>query len=162
VGLTTEPQPVLYWYLREPAASPVEILLVDLNVAEPLVKLRLTQPALGLHRFALAEHGARLKAGTQYEWSVAIVRDPERRALDSVSAAFIERVDPPEALRKGSASAMPWLYASEGIWYDAFHSLSRLIATRPTDPKLREFRASLLEQIDLGDVARYERAPTIR
>ena len=71
----------------------------------------------------LAEHGIRLEKGKQYQWSVALVYDPEHRSKDVVAMGGIERVAPSaeisEELLMAQTERVPDIYTEAGIWYDA-------------------------------------------
>jgi hypothetical protein len=47
-------------------------------------------------------------------------------------------------------------YAEQGLWYDAFASISDLIVAAPDNQILRNQRASLLQQIGLQEVAKWD------
>jgi hypothetical protein len=99
----------------------------------------------------------------QYQWFVALVRDPGRRSKDSVAGGGIERVAPSPELEARLASADDRdsyrILAQSGIWYDAVDRLSRQIETDEV-ASLREERAALLSQVGLDKVASLERART--
>jgi hypothetical protein len=107
----------------------------------------------GIERIRLADVGLELEAGQQYEWSVAIVRDPAARSTDIVASGWIDRVLAPSSLagelRGASALGAVSVYAQHGLWYDAMTSISDLIEARPDDPALLRGRAALLEQVGL-------------
>lgn len=50
-----------------------------------------------------------------------------------------------------------FVYAENGIWYDAIASVSTRIEAAPSDPELRAQRAALLQQVGLSDVADFDR-----
>jgi len=95
---------------------------------------------------------------------------PERRSAT-------DRGSPWDACRAGERAALrggyPWsidsrlssaplaraahLYAESGLWYDAFDQLSSWLATERGSALLRSHRAALLEQVELGDAAAFER-----
>jgi hypothetical protein len=115
----------------------------------------------GIQALRLADHGVRLKPQVEYQWSVALVKDPEQRSTDVVSSGTIRYVKPSAALEKTleqtDASALAAALAGEGYWYDALKTLSESIDAQPGNPSLREQRASLLEQVALPEVAAYVR-----
>jgi hypothetical protein len=163
VGLTIQSQPRLYWYLSQVVTEPVEFTLNDERRIAPLVEVRLTSPTKpGIQQIQLADHGVRLDPDVGYEWSIAIVPDPDRRSKDIISSGWIERIPVPEDLAANLAGAgkalTPGIYAEAGIWYDALGVLSDLIAETPDDPRPHLQRATLLDQVGLADAARAERA----
>ncbi|GJQ58681.1 MAG: hypothetical protein SCALA701_14820 [Candidatus Scalindua sp.] len=158
VGLTTKEQPSLFWYLSETTTSRIDFILNDPEVISPLLEITLeTNIKPGVHRLNLADYGAHLSSGKQYQWFVAQVTDPTHRSKDIITGGLIERREPPEALlaklSKAGKTTMHHVYASEGIWYDAFSAISDLIAQAPDDSELRKQRSSLLEQVGLSKIA---------
>jgi hypothetical protein len=164
VGLTLEASPSLYWYALRDISERVDLTLVDAGSAQPILETTLTGPfAKGLQRVDLAQHGVKLEPGVQYQWFVALVRDPARRSKDSVAGGGIERVAASPELEARLASADDRdayrILAESGIWYDAVDRLSRRIDTGEV-ASLREERAALLSQVGLEKVASLERADT--
>jgi hypothetical protein len=164
-GLTRQVQPDLYWYLSQPALTPVEAVLIDEQdnqAVRPLLEIHLDPPVQpGIHRFRLADYGVELKPAVTYRWSVAIVPDAGQRSNDIVASGAIQRIAPSRSLDARLAQASPqdhaFLYAEEGLWYDAIAAISELIESRPDAPSLRGQRAALLEQVDLPGAATYDR-----
>jgi hypothetical protein len=161
-GYTSSPQPVLYWYLSEPVDTRFEFALINDNEVEPVIELTSDKAIKrGLNYLALADHGVSLKPGIIYQWSVALVSQPEQRSSDIVSSGTIELVPPaPDqaaTLRAASPLEAVNLYARAGYWYDAFTGLSRLIDAHPEDAALLAMRRSLLEQVGLDTVAGADR-----
>jgi len=161
VGLTISEQPSLYWYISKPTAVRVELTLSDSGGARPLVEAAVKGDAPGIHRLDLAQHGVRLKADTEYQWSVSLVPNPDERSNDTISSGVVKRIVPPRELaaQLGAVTrdAQAAAYARQGLWYDALGSLSEMIAARPDDRQLRAQRARMLEQAGLSDAAAYDR-----
>jgi outer membrane biosynthesis protein TonB len=162
VGASAREAPNLYWFLPQPSASSVEVTVVDPDAAEPLLSAAIPGPiAAGLHRVSLAQRGLRLRAGVDYRWYVALVRDPERRSQDVVSGAAIRftPADPESSVRTDTEAGpnAAHAFAAAGYWYDAFDQLSRWLDAEPGAARLQEHRAALLEQVELGDAAAFER-----
>jgi hypothetical protein len=160
VGRTTSAQPSLFWYIDQmPDASiRIEFTLLDEESTAPLVEKYLATPKrVGIHRIRLADYGMRLVTGTEYEWSVALILDPNDRSKDIVATGSIDRVEPSERLvsrlaTEGRAGAVA-VYANEGLWYDAFSTLSDQIDRDPADEQPRRQRAALLRQVGLEQAA---------
>lgn len=162
VGLTTFEQPTLYWYLADESTAPVEITLIDGTTVKPLIEFRVSAPApAGVHAVHLADHDVRLTPEKDYKWSVSIVNDPDRRSRDFSASAYIRRRELPSAVQGKLAIAASqghavFVYADNGIWYDAIASVSARIEAAPDDPEPRDHRAALLEQVGLSEVAAYD------
>jgi len=161
-GSTAHPAPTLYWFLPDATPLSAEVTLVDPNGVDPLLEHALEGPlAAGVHTVRLAEHGVRLAPGVEYQWFVALVVDPARRARDVVSGGSIRYVaaDPVANLPPARRAHA---YAEAGLWYDAFDQLSIWLAAEPHAAVLHAHRAALLEQVGLDKVARYERGVASR
>jgi hypothetical protein len=161
-GLTSQEQPVLYWYLSQETRHPVEVILTDRQSVKPLLTIRLNPPLQpGMQRVRLADHNIHLALGVLYKWSVSLVRDAAQRSYDVTTAGTIERVELPKELREQMAHTNTMisarLYATAGLWYDTIAALSELIDTRPQDTVLRQQRAMVLEQEQLTAAATYDR-----
>jgi hypothetical protein len=164
VGLTSQDQPALYWFVSETVTTPieVEVTLMGADGVKPIMKAKLSPPIEpGIQRVNLADHGVHLAPGAQYEWSVALVLDPKRRSRDIVVSGGIERVNTEQAADIPTDKT-PNLdtvarYAKAGLWYDTIMSVSDLIAASPTNQSLRQQRADLLETAGLKEVSVYDR-----
>jgi hypothetical protein len=143
-GRTASEQPTLFWYLAGelPAGASIHFTLIDDAGLDPLVEAELPRPEQGgIQRIDLAKHAVKLEPGPEYEWSVALVVDPDRRSNDIVTAGWIDRVAPPAEI---ATTAQPGArsLAAHGLWYDA-------LAAASDDPPLRD---ELLREVGLGEV----------
>ncbi|MFQ5417746.1 MAG: DUF928 domain-containing protein [Myxococcota bacterium] len=161
VGQTTSAAPSLFWFIDQvPDASiHVEFTLQDEESIEPIVEATLPTPTrAGVQQIQLSDHGAKLAAGIEYQWSIALIVDPDERSKDIVATGFIDRVNATSQLTarlasEGAARSAA-VYAEEGIWYDAIAALSEQIAGDPTNAALRQQRADLLGQVGLDQAAK--------
>ena len=157
-GYTSTTQPVLYWYLSEAVDTRFEFALINDDEIEPIIEIA-TQRKMqkGLNFLDMSEHGVSLKPGIIYQWSVALVGQPEKRSSDIVSSGTIELVelndDQRAALAGAGGTGAVTIYAREGYWYDTFTALSRMIDANPGDSGLTEMRTALLRQVGLDEVA---------
>jgi hypothetical protein len=156
-ALTLSEQPSLYWYISGDTALPIELAIADPDGTQPLLETRLPSPARrGIHRIRLADYPVKLEPRVAYRWSVTVVADPNRRSRDILASGTIERVEPSPALAARLQSArkddLPFIYAEEGIWYDALAALSDLIDSAPEDAELQRQRAALLTQARLPQI----------
>jgi hypothetical protein len=160
VGQTTSAQPSLFWYIDQvPDASiRIEFTLLEEESIEPWVEKVLATPKrAGVQRIRLADYGVQLAAGSEYEWSVALVLDPNERSKDIVATGWIDRVEPSGQLTarleaEGQARTAA-VYADEGLWYDAFSALSDRVDRNPADAQLQQQRTELLRQVGLDEAA---------
>lgn len=158
VGLTTQRQPSLYWYLSTREIVPIVVTLSDERGIMPLAEIELDHPKQpGVQRFSLADHGIQLEPNVDYEWSVTLIMDPEHRSKDIYAKGGIRCVEASgqlsAKLKNAAAFDAPFIYAEEGLWYDAMHELSALIAAHPQNIGLRQQRAALLKQVELAEIA---------
>ena len=164
-GLTTQEKPTIYWFASQPIDKPVELTITSTaslqEAATPVFEITLQPPlAKGIHAFRLADHGVALKPGVEYQWFVAVVRNPAQRSNDVLAGGTIKRVTDsqvPAQLKQASPTQLPALYAEAGIWYDAIDQLSRQISADQANRQLRERRAALLEQVGLREAAAFDR-----
>ncbi len=161
LGVTIREQPTLYWYLEQDSDIAVDFTLVDGKAANPLLEIAYPPPLrAGVHAVDLAEHGLRLETGITYEWTAALVMD-ERQVHPTISVGFVERRQPDpdldRELAEAGAGGAVRVYATRGLWYEAFDDATRRIAASPSDPGLRLQRAALLYQVGLTPLADRER-----
>ncbi len=154
-GLTTRSSPTLYWYTSKPVSGQqTQITIIELGALDPVLETTLggTLPP-GIHGLDLSHWGVALKTDAEYEWFVSVVRNGAQRSSDFTTGGTIQRVAPPPDVRAqvadSHARAAPFIYAEQGIWYDAIDTLSRLIEDNPRDGTLLRHRAALLRQVGL-------------
>ena len=160
VGQTASSQPSLFWYVDNvPAAGArMEFTLLDEDGLKPLVEASLEVPQrAGIQRIRLSDYDVQLNPGTEYEWSVALIRDPKQRSKDVVATGWIDCVAPSSELNarlasEGSSRSV-YVFADEGLWYDALTALGDQMEANSGDASLTEIRASLLTQVALEAVA---------
>ena len=171
VGLTLQEQPSLFWYLSKDSKYPVEVTLIDSQGINPLIETELSPPLqAGVQRIRLMDYEVRLAPKERYQWSVALIPDAGSRSQDVLSSGFIARIERNELpavnqkqlkrIEKADPVDKPFIYAEIGLWYDAMSALSDLVDTPPkgiTQQELRQQRAALLDQVNLVEVAAYDR-----
>jgi hypothetical protein len=159
VGHTIADQPSLFWFIDDvSAAMQVDFVLLDADGVEPIVETTLATPeSAGIQRIRLEDYGAELSPGTEYEWSVTLIVDPDKRSRDIVVMGWIDRVEPSgqltaqlEALDPAAVAAA---YAEAGLWYDTVAAISDQIERNPEDPALVQQRADVLRQVGLTEAA---------
>lgn len=153
-------QPTLYWFLSAPTLAHLELVVMEETSERPLVQRPLPPPERdGLQAIALAELGVRLEPGRDYEWTIAVVTDPEHPSRDVVAGGAL-RYQPPapalsERLRTGQPAEEPALYAANGYWYDAVHLLAQALAAGGAQRgEAGQRLARLLREGELPEVAR--------
>ena len=159
VGFTLHDQPVLYWFTPTKLNMSYEFTLIADSAETPTLDVKLPQPAQpGIQQIRLSDYNVRLLPGERYQWSVALVMDPDEPSANVVAKGAIERVgrdklEQPLSSDVSKADA-PRRFAEAGVWYDALMAISDLLQANPSSDKgLERQRASLLEQGGLGEVA---------
>ena len=162
VGLSTEAQPQLVWYLSQATAYPLEFTVIDETGVTPILEKRLASPAeAGIHIIRLADYDLKLEKGKIYQWFVSLISDAEHRSADLIAGGMIQVNEVPaslgEEVRKANPVDAARLWARAGFWYDAMGVISTNIQTNPSDPEMHNLRASLLEEVDLDTPAQVDR-----
>lgn len=162
VGLSSEVQPRLVWYLSKGTAYPLEFTLIDEAGVTPIIEKRLSSPTeSGIHIIQLADYDLKLEKGKTYQWFVSLISDPEHRSADIIGGGMIEVGDAPaslkEDLRNANSVEATKLWAQAGFWYDALGVISTNIQANPSNPEMHHLRASLLEAVDLDAPAQVDR-----
>ena len=154
IAVTIQDSPALYWFASDVISDPVELVLVLEGGEVPLIEVVLEPPLVaGIHRFGIPDD-IHLEQGRTYQWSIAVVPDPDSRSNDVFASALMTRVPAPAGLSSigNSQGRANWL-ASNGIWYDA---ISELSDTKDSSFPARLLRARLLQQVGLSEIAQFE------
>lgn len=162
VGLSSEVQPRLVWYLSKATAYPLEFTIIDETGVTPIIEKRLSSPTeSGIHIIQLADYDLKLEKGKTYQWFVSLISDPEHRSADILAGGMIEVGDVPasltEDLKNANLVEATKLWAQAGFWYDALGVISTNIQANPSNPEMHFLRASLLEEVDLATPAQVDR-----
>ena len=157
-GLTTQSQPTLYWYTRNPVTARFGLTLLDKDESNPLLEVGAgSKMVAGIQKLDLGDHNISLQPGLAYQWSVTLVMDEGSRTEGVTARGVIERMEPGEGLtsriENNHGTNLVGVYASEGIWYDALETISSMIDKSPEDQGLAAIRASLLSQVGLHAAA---------
>lgn len=165
MGITSRPQPVLYWSVPQDIDTPVRIVIVGFldraNNRPPLLDIELPNVRAGTHQIALKEHQVALQARTKYDWTIRFNWTPPGDSTSSGAAQphpvmsratlFYQPATPDLAAQAKTAEPdeLPAIYAQAGYWYDSLAALEALLEQHPDDPRYLEWRSALLEQVAL-------------
>ena len=117
----------------------VEFVLTTADAVAPLRRVRIEGPLnAGIHAVSLREENVVLDDGVEYQWSIAIVHDPERRSRDVVAIGTLERV---------AASSTP----------DGAEAVFALAERRPVDRALQRVEELIAQSNDDARLRRYRR-----
>lgn len=167
-GLTLQAQPDLYWFTtRLGTPTPVVFTLLKGTDIAPALEVELPFPeTAGIQKIHLAGYGISLEEGEEYQWSVALVPDPDHRSKDVVAMGAIKRIPWPGGLTPQPASHTSpdaaSVYASAGLWYDALMAVSYHLDGSRESTIWRSHRAALLDQVGLAGVTADQRATATR
>lgn len=161
VGNTAQEQPCLYWYISKPTGYPLELTVTERQAVKPLLEKTMNVPEKGgIQSACLGDYDVKLLKGTQYKWFVTLVVDPDSRSKDILAGGMVALVDQsPELVAKISSAdsaSLPDIYAEAGYWYDAIDTVSKMIDRAPASADSHKWRAALLEQVGLTEVATYD------
>jgi hypothetical protein len=164
VGYTTYAGPRVFWYLSRPTNAPLVLTVKpdDPTSKIPPFKTVLDATKSGIQCLDLAKCNVQLQSGLDYQVSLALKPDKDPRAKDILCSAEIMYVTPPSSLfAQLLATTDPVkktrLLARNSMFYDAMWELTHQIEVDPRDKSWHELRASLLDQIGLGEVADFDR-----
>lgn len=154
VGLTTERQPTLYWYISKPTTSRIEFTLNDDRGSKTLVKADIPSPKQGgIQALKLADYKVELAPGVVYQWFVTLEVDPKQPSKDVYNGGSIMYQEPSPDLKKQlssvGAAGSPRVYAAEGLWYDAMNATYKS-GKSAEERAARQQRIALLQQVGYG------------
>lgn len=159
VGLTSQEQPALFWYLSKTTNDPLDVMISEEGNLRVLLDVRLLAPLqAGIHQLRLEDYGIGLIPDVSYQWTVRIMSSQSSGNL--TASGVIQRIASSSSLSSSSLSNPPQSYAQDGLWYDAFSALSGLIQGNPGNSELVAQRISLLEQVGLSEVATFVKHST--
>lgn len=161
-GGTALAQPTLHWFVSEPISSKVALTITDEKSRETVFETVMDGPPTGgVVSVQLGKLRVWLRSGRFYRWSIAVLNDADQLQTNLFASGVVRRtdLDPNLAaqLNRTASREMPFFLAENGLWYDALAVLSAQIAREPEDRALRGLRASLLDQVGLYDVAKFDR-----
>lgn len=145
-GASASPSPRLAWYLSAASTKPLEIVIQERGADRPLLERRFESAgAAGFHSIALDEFAVRLEEGKEYEWSVALINDPARRASDLFSKGVVQYVPASGPLPAGAPEAVVSEYLARGYWYDAIALMQETTQGEPPPAGMIALRQRVLE-----------------
>ncbi len=160
-GITSQPQPILYWYLSKPVSRSYQLIEFVLNSeisVVPVLRKSIELPVKsGFHKMSMADHTIYLEPDVEYTWSIALVKNPESRSLDVVSSGSVKYVEGSSELqariKQSTTDQRPFVYAQSGFWYESISELIEQIEKQPQNKQLPHNLMALLEQAGLQQVA---------
>ncbi len=160
VGQTTSSQPSLFWFVDEvpPLGTQFVFTLMDEEADTPLIEEALGIPERsGLQRVRISDFGVQLETGTEYQWSIAMSAPGVDHSKDVISVGWIDYVGKSDGiaarLEAGGPERSSFVYAEEGIWYDALSSIHDSMESNSGAMDFKVARVALLEAAGLDAVA---------
>lgn len=157
---TIDSHPTFYFFVPEEGDTSAQFRIYDSTSSNVQIIEITMPPTSGIVPIRLPGSIPALETGTLYSWEFVLSCDPnagsdvepfvsitgltERVTLDETLAPQLSQSD----LRD-----RPAIYADAGLWYDALDALIRLRYADPTDEALLQDWQSLLESVELGQVA---------
>jgi hypothetical protein len=164
-GLTTQASPTLFWYIPSLSATSAEFVLLDENDNEVyLTNIQLTGNE-GIISLAIppvmdeaqGKEVSRLDLGKDYHWYFSLICDVSDRSQDIFVEGWIQRTQLNATMSNRLATTperdRPTFYAEIGIWYDALAMLAAMRQTQPDDTTLLANWNTLLDSVDLSNIA---------
>ncbi|MCP4696567.1 MAG: DUF928 domain-containing protein [Gammaproteobacteria bacterium] len=163
IAWTQQAKPVLYWWTARPASYKARITITE-NPTFPNFSRQLIYDKTvdlsnrqGIQSVALTKQKTSLRVDGLYKFSVAVLCNPEHPSANITSLGKVRRVAASAKLAAEMRKARSWdyayIYAKNGLWFDALHELLELESRYPDQPILRKVRMELLNQGNLTQVA---------
>lgn len=163
LGLTTHAYPSFFWYLPQTTAQTAEFQLYKVGADGQSQDLlyETTLPIAGGNKIAsltLPQQPdlAPLVVGEDYQWSLAMICDPDNRDRDLRVEGWVQRIadnSAADALQAVNPYDRIAHYAEQGIWFDALETLHTLRCEQPQDPILAASWETFLASVGLSPVA---------
>jgi hypothetical protein len=145
VVLTTEKNPVLFFYVPQTTAPQLELVVQDKS--QKFTKQTYTPSSKG-GVIGIPLNKTSLEVGQEYRWFFSIVCNPKERSKDQEVEGVVQRVkiDPQLSAKLNSATPNERvnIYAQAGLWQNSVADLARLLSTHPNDANLKSDWQQLL------------------
>lgn len=149
VGQTGSTHPTFAWFVPDSQPYPIifQLYEYDANSNRQLIETINLQSSPGIMTLSLPEEESGLSVGKRYRWQVVILCNPNYPSSALVAEAEIDVVEMPSALKMALAATTDpiertELYASKGLWYNAFGEV-----LESEKGRTREFTLRLLETL---------------
>lgn len=160
-GYTLDPYPSFFVYVPEAFAERAVAAEFYLSDAERNVVYHANYQVFnrsGVIRIDLPPDGnlAPLAVGQDYNWSFALICNPDDPSANLVVESWIQRIEPTAQLQADlqttDPQAVPDLMARQGIWYNTLTSLTELSGAGDRFTQVQRWQ-TLLNSVDLPQVA---------
>lgn len=145
VVLTTEKNPVLFFYVPQTSAPQLELVVQDKS--QKFIKQSYKPNGQG-GVIGIPLNKTSLAVGQEYRWYFSIICNPKERSKDQEVEGVIQRVNPDAQLQaklnKATPSERVNIYAEAGLWQNSIADLAQLVSSHPNDPNFRSDWKQLL------------------
>ena len=152
-GLTINNQPKLYFYLPTLTNNPIEFILINENMEEPLIETNINVETNGLQLIDISKYNVQLKEENTYQWYVSLKPNTERSSLDIVSGGSIKFIHPSKLIKntpKEPSNFTSFEYAKAGIWYETISSIIEENSSETSKENINSQLSSLLNQAGIN------------
>lgn len=154
-GQTVETRPTFAWFVRDSGSWQMEFRLYEYNpdTQQPElvkeIKDENFKSSPGIMMLSLSS--SELSVGKKYLWQVELVCDANRPSGNPFAMGAMNVVSiPPDLETKLSQTndllSRATLYAQADLWHDTL----KIVLAAPDEPRLRQLKTSLLEQVVAG------------
>jgi Domain of Unknown Function (DUF928) len=157
IGMTDRDHPRFWVYLPPHEATHLEFSLYDQDHNGLYQVILPVAAGADLQPIDLPIGAPALAPQATYQWTVALICNPERRTQDWVMGGWIQRAPIGQALAQQLAQAQGiervQRYAQGGFWYEALDQMLALQQAQPQSPALQSSLVALLQSAGLDQVA---------
>jgi hypothetical protein len=157
IGWTDRDHPRFWVYLPPHEATRLEFSLYDRNHSGIYQVMLPVAAGSGMQPIDLPIDAPALDPQVTYQWTVALVCNPERRTQDWVMGGWIQRQPIGLALASQLAQTQGveriQRYAQGGFWYEALDQMLTLQQAQPDSPMLQAALVDLLKAAGLDPMA---------
>ncbi len=150
-GLTSSPQPLLYWYISKLDIEPYQF--IEFKLAESGESILTTQliplKKAGIQKLDLKKYDIKLKANKLYSWSISLVKSQDSPFDNYTDSAFIKYIKNNDVMTKNFKEAIPYqayIYAQAGIWHEAISTILLHLENQPDDRSSKQSLVTLMKQ----------------
>jgi len=159
-GITINASPVLYWYISKLWNKKIIFAVNNIESMKTIFEHKIIVKKIGIQKIDLSKYNVNLEYNKQYEWNIALICNQNQPSQDITTGGIIIRKKISQKLQeklKITGKMRHYIFAEEGIWYEAIHAISSLIESDPNNFFYRNQRAYLFDQVNLREAAEYDR-----
>jgi Domain of Unknown Function (DUF928) len=152
IGLTTQGNPTLFFYLPQTSAPELELLVQDEKEQEIYKQKYKPSGKAGIISLRLPVNSIGVKK--QYKWKFSVICNPANNSQNKVVAGLLERVSPnPQLVKKlqqVTRQERAAVYAEAGIWHDTLATVAQMRFLHPHNKEFTFDWEGLLTGVGVG------------